>query len=77
MTTHPNFFFECIIILVLLKVHFCEWTHHSTSFLYLLLPVSGEPFINGEAVPYDPTYHEEWLRSKARSCPGYQGQGGN
>ncbi|WJX73171.1 Multiple organellar RNA editing factor 8, chloroplastic/mitochondrial [Trifolium repens] len=22
----------------------------------------GDPFINGQAVPYDPKYHEEWLR---------------
>ncbi|GFP78650.1 uncharacterized protein at3g15000 mitochondrial [Phtheirospermum japonicum] len=24
----------------------------------------GEPFINGRAVPYDPKYHEEWVRNK-------------
>ncbi|XP_010463450.1 PREDICTED: multiple organellar RNA editing factor 8, chloroplastic/mitochondrial-like [Camelina sativa] len=29
----------------------------------------GEPFINGKAVPYDPKYHEEWMRNNAR--PGY------
>ncbi|RCV12415.1 hypothetical protein SETIT_2G268000v2 [Setaria italica] len=23
----------------------------------------GEPFINGKAVPYDPKYHEEWMRN--------------
>ncbi|MCL7027642.1 hypothetical protein MKW94_022885 [Papaver nudicaule] len=23
----------------------------------------GEPFINGKVVPYDPKYHEQWLRS--------------
>ncbi|XP_026384596.1 multiple organellar RNA editing factor 8, chloroplastic/mitochondrial-like [Papaver somniferum] len=23
----------------------------------------GEPFINGKAVPYDPKYHEEWIRN--------------
>ncbi|KAF3453634.1 hypothetical protein FNV43_RR04075 [Rhamnella rubrinervis] len=23
----------------------------------------GEPFINGQAVPYDPKYHAEWLRN--------------
>ncbi|KAL6846796.1 hypothetical protein ACP4OV_024244 [Aristida adscensionis] len=27
----------------------------------------GEPFINGEAVPYDPKYHEEWARNNARA----------
>ncbi|KAH9329709.1 hypothetical protein KI387_001817 [Taxus chinensis] len=26
----------------------------------------GEPFINGQAVPYDPKYHEEWVRNNAR-----------
>jgi hypothetical protein len=29
--------------------------------------VAGEPFINGEAVPYDPKYHEEWVRNNARA----------
>ncbi|KMZ62807.1 hypothetical protein ZOSMA_440G00030 [Zostera marina] len=27
----------------------------------------GEPVINGEAVPYDPKYHEEWVRNNARA----------
>ncbi|CAA0808703.1 Multiple organellar RNA editing factor 8-chloroplastic/mitochondrial [Striga hermonthica] len=27
----------------------------------------GEPFINGQAVPYDPIYHEEWLRNNSRA----------
>ncbi|KAL3508748.1 hypothetical protein ACH5RR_028149 [Cinchona calisaya] len=27
----------------------------------------GEPFINGQAVPYDPKYHEEWRRNNARA----------
>ncbi|KAI3809599.1 hypothetical protein L1987_19194 [Smallanthus sonchifolius] len=27
----------------------------------------GEPFIDGEAVPYDPKYHEEWIRNNARA----------
>ncbi|KAL0542070.1 hypothetical protein IC582_022159 [Cucumis melo] len=27
----------------------------------------GEPFIDGEAVPYDPKYHEEWIRNDARA----------
>jgi hypothetical protein len=27
--------------------------------------VAGEPFINGEAVPYDSKYHEEWVRNNA------------
>ncbi|XP_062169268.1 multiple organellar RNA editing factor 8, chloroplastic/mitochondrial-like [Alnus glutinosa] len=27
----------------------------------------GEPFINGCAVPYDPKYHEEWIRNNARA----------
>uniref|UniRef100_A0A9I9EE95 MORF/ORRM1/DAG-like MORF domain-containing protein n=1 Tax=Cucumis melo TaxID=3656 RepID=A0A9I9EE95_CUCME len=26
-----------------------------------------EPFINGQAVPYDPKYHEEWIRNNARA----------
>jgi len=26
----------------------------------------GEPFINGQAVPYDPKYHEDWVRNNAR-----------
>ncbi|XP_059067079.1 multiple organellar RNA editing factor 8, chloroplastic/mitochondrial isoform X2 [Cryptomeria japonica] len=25
----------------------------------------GEPFINGQAVPYGPKYHEEWVRNNA------------
>jgi hypothetical protein len=27
----------------------------------------GEPFINGEAAPYDPKYHEEWVRNSQRA----------
>nr|XP_043622869.1 multiple organellar RNA editing factor 8, chloroplastic/mitochondrial [Erigeron canadensis] len=27
----------------------------------------GEPFIDGVAVPYDPRYHEEWIRNNARA----------
>ncbi|KAG2317830.1 hypothetical protein Bca52824_020952 [Brassica carinata] len=27
----------------------------------------GEPFIDGRAVPYDPKYHEEWIRNNARA----------
>ncbi|KAI5333074.1 hypothetical protein L3X38_023204 [Prunus dulcis] len=27
----------------------------------------GEPFINGEAVPYDPKYREEWIRKNSRA----------
>ncbi|XP_068648720.1 multiple organellar RNA editing factor 8, chloroplastic/mitochondrial-like [Aristolochia californica] len=27
----------------------------------------GEPFIDGKAVPYDPKYHEEWIRNHARA----------
>ncbi|CAN6196563.1 unnamed protein product [Urochloa humidicola] len=27
----------------------------------------GEPFINGVAVPYDPKYHEEWVRNNERA----------
>ncbi|KAG2644484.1 hypothetical protein PVAP13_2KG203296 [Panicum virgatum] len=27
----------------------------------------GEPFINGQAVPYDPKYHEEWVRNNERT----------
>uniref|UniRef100_A0A7N1A6J8 MORF/ORRM1/DAG-like MORF domain-containing protein n=1 Tax=Kalanchoe fedtschenkoi TaxID=63787 RepID=A0A7N1A6J8_KALFE len=30
----------------------------------------GEPFINGKAVPYDPKYHEEWVRNNSRSNKG-------
>ncbi|RVW42953.1 Multiple organellar RNA editing factor 8, chloroplastic/mitochondrial [Vitis vinifera] len=26
-----------------------------------------EPFIDGKAVPYDPKYHEEWIRNNARA----------
>ncbi|PWA78496.1 cobalt ion binding protein [Artemisia annua] len=26
----------------------------------------GEPFIDGKAVPYDPKYHEKWIRDNAR-----------
>ncbi|GER29175.1 plastid developmental protein DAG, partial [Striga asiatica] len=27
----------------------------------------GEPFINGQAVPYDPKYHAEWMRNNSRA----------
>ncbi|KNA05506.1 hypothetical protein SOVF_189640 [Spinacia oleracea] len=27
----------------------------------------GEPFIDGQAVPYDPKYHEEWVRNNAKA----------
>ncbi|GKA89525.1 multiple organellar RNA editing factor 8, chloroplastic/mitochondrial-like protein, partial [Tanacetum coccineum] len=27
----------------------------------------GEPFIDGKAVPYDPKYHEEWIRNNVRA----------
>ncbi|KAF9591340.1 hypothetical protein IFM89_003963 [Coptis chinensis] len=27
----------------------------------------GEPFINGQAVPYDPVYHEEWVKNYHQS----------
>ncbi|WCJ32245.1 Multiple organellar RNA editing factor 8 chloroplastic/mitochondrial [Euphorbia peplus] len=27
----------------------------------------GEPFIDGRAVPYDPKYHEEWVRNNSRA----------
>ncbi|KAM1041770.1 hypothetical protein TB2_030462 [Malus domestica] len=27
----------------------------------------GEPCINGQAVPYDPKYHEEWIRNNSRA----------
>nr|XP_043623798.1 multiple organellar RNA editing factor 8, chloroplastic/mitochondrial-like [Erigeron canadensis] len=27
----------------------------------------GEPFIDGKAVPYEPKYHEEWMRNNARA----------
>ncbi|XP_010542306.1 PREDICTED: multiple organellar RNA editing factor 8, chloroplastic/mitochondrial-like [Tarenaya hassleriana] len=27
----------------------------------------GEPFIDGKAVPYDPKYHEEWMRNHVRT----------
>jgi len=27
----------------------------------------GEPFINGQAVPYDPKYHEGWERNDAKA----------
>ncbi|KAL9679850.1 hypothetical protein QQ045_017721 [Rhodiola kirilowii] len=43
----------------------------------------GEPFINGQAVPYDPKYHEEWVRNnsrakeKASKSSGDRSRGGN
>jgi hypothetical protein len=43
-----------------------------------LLCFAGEPFyINGEAGPYDPKYHEQWLRNNARehAMPGFVAQG--
>ncbi|CAA0291432.1 unnamed protein product [Arabidopsis thaliana] len=27
----------------------------------------GEPFLDGKAVPYDPKYHEEWIRNNANA----------
>ncbi|GJU62734.1 multiple organellar RNA editing factor 8, chloroplastic/mitochondrial-like protein, partial [Tanacetum coccineum] len=30
--------------------------------LLLHLYVAWEPFIDGKAIPYDPKYHEEWIR---------------
>ncbi|CAI9286528.1 unnamed protein product [Lactuca saligna] len=27
----------------------------------------GEPFIDGKAVPYDPKYHEEWIRNNSKA----------
>ncbi|KAJ7948729.1 multiple organellar RNA editing factor 8, chloroplastic/mitochondrial-like [Quillaja saponaria] len=27
----------------------------------------GEPFINGQAVPYDPKYHEDWIRNNNKA----------
>ncbi|KAM1699886.1 hypothetical protein EV1_030606 [Malus domestica] len=27
----------------------------------------GEPFINGQAAPYDPKYHGEWIRNNSRA----------
>ncbi|MFS7946810.1 hypothetical protein Hanom_Chr06g00540681 [Helianthus anomalus] len=27
----------------------------------------GEPFIDGKAVPYDPRYHEEWIKNNERA----------
>lgn len=29
--------------------------------------MAGEPFINGQAVPYDPKYHQEWLRNNRKA----------
>lgn len=34
---------------------------------FLLFVLSGEPFIDGKAVPYDPKYHEEWIRNNSRA----------
>ncbi|KAL6967927.1 Multiple organellar RNA editing factor 8, chloroplastic/mitochondrial [Sarracenia purpurea var. burkii] len=31
------------------------------------MEIYGEPFINGQAVPYDPKYHEEWVRNNAKA----------
>ncbi|KAL5974875.1 hypothetical protein ACLOJK_031548 [Asimina triloba] len=33
----------------------------------VLNPCLWEPFIDGKAVPYDPKYHEEWVRNNARA----------
>jgi hypothetical protein len=38
-------------------------------FVFLSL---GEPFINGQAVPYDPKYPEEWFRNNARANERYR-----
>ncbi|OQU89756.1 hypothetical protein SORBI_3002G259466 [Sorghum bicolor] len=35
----------------------------------------GEPFINGQAVPYDPKYHEQWLRNNACNSGGWHNDG--
>jgi hypothetical protein len=32
-----------------------------------IIYVAREPFINGEVVPYDSKYHEEWVRNNARA----------
>ncbi|RZR75186.1 hypothetical protein BHM03_00051508 [Ensete ventricosum] len=41
------------------------------SYIKTLAQVLGsfakEPFIDGKAVPYDPKYHEEWVRNNARA----------
>ncbi|CAI0541999.1 unnamed protein product [Linum tenue] len=37
----------------------------------------GEPFINGQAVPYDPKYHEEWVRNNARANERNRRNGGS
>ncbi|TKW34030.1 hypothetical protein SEVIR_2G278500v4 [Setaria viridis] len=34
----------------------------------------GEPFINGQAVPYDPKYHEEWVRNNERAKVRHRGR---
>nr|CAB3453905.1 unnamed protein product [Digitaria exilis] len=42
-----------------------KWMEHHRS-------TTGEPFINGKAVPYDPKYHKEWVRNNDRDnqrCP--------
>ncbi|KAM1057632.1 hypothetical protein EV2_031781 [Malus domestica] len=38
--------------------------HDLFAFLSVL---AGEPFINGQVVPYDPKYHEEWIRNNSRA----------
>jgi len=32
-----------------------------------LLCFAGEPFINGEASPYDPKYHVHWVRNNTHA----------
>ncbi|XP_054817111.1 multiple organellar RNA editing factor 8, chloroplastic/mitochondrial-like [Prosopis cineraria] len=39
----------------------------SAPFWNLPIPPPGEPFMNGQGVPYDPKYHEEWVRNSARA----------
>ncbi|RWV81485.1 hypothetical protein GW17_00057091, partial [Ensete ventricosum] len=34
---------------------------------FFWVKITGEPFIDGKAVPYDPKYHEEWVRNNARA----------
>ena len=47
-------------------VHFLQFSSQSIckeSVSNAFSCVSGEPFIDGQAVPYDPKYHEEWVRN--------------
>ncbi|XP_074311141.1 uncharacterized protein LOC141647010 [Silene latifolia] len=43
-----------------------EWVLPDSYFDDKTKDYGGEPFINGQAVPYDPKYHAEWVRNNQR-----------